>query len=129
MIQLLLRRGPRYLAVTAFCFVFNNFLLLALSWQGLHYVWCVLISMAVMIPLSYWLHARLTFAQSCERSTFMRFAATQAINVPGSLLLFYIFRDRLHLSMDFAVPLSTTAMFAWNFFSAWWSMQASRRAP
>ena len=127
MIQWLLRRGPRYLAVTAFCFAFNNFLLLALSWQGLHYLWCVLIAMMVMIPLSYWLHARFTFAKPCEWSTFVRFATTQAVNVPGSLLLFYLFRDRLHLSMNIAVPLSTTLMFAWNFVSAWWSMQAARQ--
>lgn len=127
MIHPLLLRGPRYLAVTLFCFVFNNVLLLALSRMGLHYVWCVLISIAVMIPLSYWLHARYTFGTSCEHTTFVRFAAAQALNIPVSLVLFYLLRDRLNLSMNIAVPLSTSVMFAWNFVAAWWALQASQR--
>ena len=127
MIHLLLHRGPRYLAVTAFCFAFNNFLLIALSWQAVHYAWCALISMTVMIPLSYLLHARFTFQQAGERATFVRFAVVQALNIPVALMFFYVLSGRLSLPMTIAAPLTTTVMFTWNCVSAWWAMKPSGR--
>ena len=128
MIAQLLRRGPRYLAVTAFCFGFNNLLLIGLGWQRLHYVWCVLIAVAVMIPLSYVLHARLTFEQAGQKTTFLRFAAVQSLNIPVALALFYGVIGRLGWSMTYAGPLVTSIMFLWNFAGSWWAMRAFGRS-
>ena len=119
-----LGRTPRYLAVTGSCFLFNNALLITLAWQNLHYIGCVLAAATVMIPLSYVLHARLTFEQAGKAVTFLRFAAIQAVNIPAAALLFYIFSSILGLSVVVASPLVTTTMFVWNFAGSWWAMRA-----
>lgn len=124
---MLVRHGSRYISVAAFCFSFNNILLVVLDRQGMSLFWCLLVSVIVMIPLSYLLHARFTFDQKHSQSNFIRFAVVQLLNFPAALLLLYVINGQLELSMPIAAPLTTTVMFCWNFVSARWALKFDKQ--
>lgn len=116
------RRAPRYTAVSLFCVLFNNVLLIALDAAGIHFSIAVLISAAVMIPLSYALHCTLTFAAEPGWRAFGRYFAVLIVNTPIAWLLFLLIHDWGGLPMLFAAPVVTGLLFVWNFLSSNWAM-------
>lgn len=116
------QRVPRYTAVSLFCVLFNNVLLIALDAGGVHYGAAVLISAAVMIPLSYTLQRLFTFAAEPGWAAFARYAAVQLVNTPIAWLLLLLIHDWGSLPMLFAAPLVTGLLFVWNFFTSGWAI-------
>lgn len=116
------RRAPRYTAVSLFCVLLNNVLLIALDAAGIHYGAAVLISAGVMIPLAYALHSTLTFAVEPGWRAFARYFGVQIVNTPIAWLLFLLIHDWSGVPMLFAAPLVTGLLFLWNFFSSGWAI-------
>ncbi len=116
------RRAPRYTAVSLFCVLFNNALLIAFDAAGIHYSAAVLISAGVMIPLAYALHCTLTFAVEPGWRAFARYFGVQIVNTPMAWLLFLLIHDWGGLPMLIAAPVVTGLLFPWNFFSSGWAI-------
>lgn len=119
-----LRHGRCYLAVSIFCVLFNNALLIGLDWAGIGYGVSVLVSAAVMIPLSYALHCTLTFAVEPGWRSFGRYAAVLLVNTPVAWLLLLVIHDWGRLPMIVAAPVVTGLMFTWNFFGSGWAIRS-----
>lgn len=122
--------SPRYLVVGLFCAVFNTALLIALDKAGLHYALATLISGAVLIPLSYVLHLRVTYRVAGGSGSFLRYAAAQAVNTPIALVLFFLICGLGGVPMTWAAPAVIGLMFVYNFISSFWAiaLRSSSRA-
>lgn len=118
----LIASSPRYLAVSVLCMVLNVGLLIALDRVGIHYIVAVLVSAAVLIPLSYALHLVWTYRVEPGARSFARYAGTQIVNTPISILLFFVIFDRLGLAMQLAAPIVIALMFLYNFLSSFWAI-------
>jgi len=116
------RRAPRYTAVSLFCVLFNNFLLIALDEVGIHYAVAVVISAGIMIPLAYALHSAVTFGAEPGWRAFARYFWVQIVNTPIAWLLFLLIHDWGDFPMLFAAPLVTGLLFLWNYFSSGWAI-------
>lgn len=122
-------RGPRYLRVSVVCVVLNNLLLIGLDQWGVYYGLNLLISAAVMIPLSFALQVRVTFACEPTWRAFVRYAAILLVNTPAAFLLLAVIHDWGRLAMPYAAPAVTIIMFLWNFVGSHWALLARRSAP
>ena len=122
----LLIRGPRYLAVSVVCVVVNNALLIGLDRLGVYYGLNVLISAAVMIPFSFALQVRVTFACEPTLRAFVRYAAILLVNLPAAFFLLALIHDWGRGSMPYAAPVVTMIMFLWNFVGSHWALLAPR---
>lgn len=118
---------PRYLMVGAGCALFNAVLLIALDGAGIHYAPATAISGMVLIPLSYALHARVTYRVAKGSDSFLRYAATQAVNTPVALVLFYLVRDLAQIAMVWAAPAVIGLMFLYNLSSSYWAIALRSR--
>ena len=118
----LLTSSPRYLAVSALCMMLNVGLLISFARIGVHYVISVLVSGAVLIPISYVLHQAWTYRVEGGRTSFGRYFGAQIVNSPIALLLFFIVYDRAGLAMEWAAPTVIATMFVYNFLSSFWAI-------
>ena len=121
-----LARGRRYISVAAVCIAVNNVLLIALDAAGIYYGLSVILSAIVMIPLSYILHLRLTFAVDRNWSAFWRYAAVMIVNTPIAWLLLWAIHDKGDLPMAWAAPIITAILFIWNYVASSWAILARR---
>ncbi|MDE2301002.1 MAG: GtrA family protein [Sphingomonadales bacterium] len=120
--RVLLATSPRYLAISGFCFLTSNALLIGLAALHLHYALCVIVSGLVLTPLSYALHTSFTYRTPRAWNTFWPYAAAQAVNTPAGLVLSWLLCGQLRLAMAFAAPIITVLMFFWNFTSSFWAV-------
>jgi putative flippase GtrA len=119
-----LRRSPIYVTVSVVCVLFNNVLLIWLDRLSVYYAVSVIISAAVMIPLSFVLHSRFTFAVEPSALSFWRYASVQIVNTPAAWLLLLIIHDKGGVPMIYAAPIVTFILFVWNFAGSGWAMLA-----
>lgn len=118
----LLASSPRYLTVSIICVVLNMMLLVSLDQAGIHYTVAVLVSALVLIPTSYALHLAVTYRVAPRIGSFLRYAATQLVNTPAAIVLFFLIRDRAGLPMIWAAPTVTALMFLYNITSSFWAI-------
>lgn len=118
----LLASSPRYLTVSIICVVLNMMLLVSLDQAGIHYTVAVLVSALVLIPTSYALHLVVTYRVAPRIGSFLRYAATQLVNTPAAIVLFFLIRDRAGLPMIWAAPTVTALMFLYNITSSFWAI-------
>jgi putative flippase GtrA len=124
----MLVRGPRYVAVSVVCVLINNLLLIGLDSAGVYYGLNVLISAALMIPLSFAMQVHITFA--CEPSwrAFAKYAAVMLVHTPAAWLLLALIHDRGGVPMLYSAPIVTVLMFVWNFVGSHWALLARKPA-
>ena len=108
----------RYLTVGAVCALINNAMLIGLSLMGLHYLACIAINFAVMVPLSYLLHARWTFAAPVAWKNLAAYTAGSISSLVLASLFIAILCGPLGLPMVISAPLATILMIAYNFVMA-----------
>jgi len=123
------RRAPRYFGVSAVCLLINNALLILLDAAGVHYAISVLISAALMIPLSFGLQSRFTFAAAGAWPGFLRYAAVMIVNTPLAWLLLWALHGEAGLPMLYASPLMTGILFVWNYLASGWAILARSPRP
>jgi glycosyltransferase involved in cell wall biosynthesis/putative flippase GtrA len=116
------RTGARYLAVGAFCMVFNNVLLIAFSALGLP----AFVAAAAVVPpslaLGYLLQAQFVFHRSPERAAFIRYCAALLSNQPIWILGMALMSDICRVPVVIAGPVLTVALFFWNYFATRWAL-------
>lgn len=122
----LIRRGPRYAAVSLFCLLLSNAILIGADRMGLSSGLAVLLSAAVLIPVGFLLQARVTFAVSPTLDAFARYAGALATNVPLSWLILLIVHDLCHVDMALAAPLATILLFFWTYLTSSWALRRRR---
>ena len=121
-----LQRIPRYTLVAIACALLHNAILIGMDALGANVFWCQVASAAVLLPVGFLLQSRVTFR--CERSWagFLRYSAALITNFPVALLVLWLTRDLLALPMWVAAPISSIALFCWNYATSAWALS---RAP
>jgi putative flippase GtrA len=119
----ILGRGPRYLAVSLFCVLVNNLILIGFDKIGIHYGYSILASMAVLIPMGYVMQAKLTFSTSLNMRSLRRYALALIFNGPLSYLLLWFLHVLLRIDMIFAAPICTVILFLWNYLISNWAIR------
>lgn len=122
----LLRRGPRYAAVSLFCLLLSNAILIGADRIGWSSGAAVLSSAAVLIPVGFLLQARVTFAVEPTADAFLRYAVALATNVPLSWLVLLVVHDLCGIDMAIAAPLATILLFFWTYFTSSWALRRRR---
>ncbi|MBL8649436.1 MAG: GtrA family protein [Sphingopyxis sp.] len=126
MINGLMRRGPRYLGVSLFCFLFNNALFILLDQAGMWFGISVAISFALLTPLGFILQSRATVARGVYWSAFGRYALLMLANQPIAFLLLFLIHDRIGVPMLYAAPIATASMLIWNYAMTSWIILSRR---
>lgn len=121
-----IRRIPRYTLVAILCALLHNLILIGMDRAGANVFWCQTASAAVLLPVGFWLQSGLTFR--CQRSWagFARYSAALITNFPVALLVLWVTRDLLQVPMLMAAPISSIALFCWNYLTSSWALS---RAP
>lgn len=119
-----LSRIPRYTIVAIACALLHNAILIATDALGANVFWCQVASAAVLLPVGFWLQSQVTFR--CERSLrgFFRYSGALLTNFPFALLLLWLARNAFALPMWAAGPLSSAALFCWNYLTSSWAFSS-----
>lgn len=121
----------RFLLVGLACALLHNAIMITGDRLGLHYAVSSVISFAVVVSFGYWLHSGWTFSEAQRNaSSFARYAAMAAMNLPLSILGMFVFVDLAGLVVPLASPLVTVILAAFNFVGSRWALRraALRRA-
>jgi putative flippase GtrA len=123
-----LRRIPRYTLVAIFCALLHNGILIGMDALRANVFWCQAASATVLLPVGFWLQSHVTFR--CERSFagFLRYSAALLTNFPVALLVLWLTRDLLALPMWVAAPVSSGALFCWNYMTSSWAFARNQVA-
>jgi len=113
---------PRYLLVAIACAISYNAILITGDFFGLHYAVSTLISYAVGVFLGYGLHSVFTFGRELSTQSLFRYALGIAANLPGSIVLLFLFCDVAGVSVVVAAPATTVILFLWNFAMSHWAI-------
>ena len=123
--------APRYLLVAITCAVLYNVIMIVGDFVGMHYVASTLVSFVVVVFVGYGLHATFTFGREFSVSALWRYALGMAVNLPGSLILMFVFSGLAGIPVAVAAPATTIILFLWNFAVSHWAIvanPATRRA-
>jgi putative flippase GtrA len=104
------------------CAISYNVILITGDFFGLHYVVSTLISYAVGVFLGYGLHSVFTFGRELSAQSLFRYALGIAANLPGSIVLLFVFCDVAGISVVVAAPATTAILFLWNFAMSHWAI-------
>jgi putative flippase GtrA len=122
-----LRRAPGYTAVSIFCALLHNGIMIGLDHLGVYYPLCLTASAAVLLPTGYVLQSRFTFDHAMSRRGFTRYSLALITNYPVSLVTLWVVFDRAHLPMLYAAPLSSAVLFVWNYATSHWALGTGPR--
>lgn len=117
-----LRFLPRYGLVSLLCVLINNLLLIGFDSIGLHYSLCVLLSVATMLPLGFFLQGSFTFGADLHWPAFRRYALALIGNLPLAVGLMWLIRDLAAAPMVIAAPTVTIIAFGLNFIASHWAL-------
>lgn len=123
-----LREPRRYLVVGAICALLNNIILIGCDAAGLHYAISILLTFVLVLPVSYFVHARWTFRVPPSRLAFSRFIGGSVSSLIVASFAVWLFRGELKLPMLIAAPLATLAMTIYNYLMTRWAV-AHNRTP
>jgi len=123
-----LARPGRYALSGIVCAIGHNLVLITGDAIGLHYLPATIISFCLIGPLGYWLHVRFTFGAKPAFAAFCRFMAGLSLGFPLSLLIMFLLCDIAGLAVLVAAPITTLALFVWNYLLARWAILRGRRA-
>ncbi len=121
----MMRAAPRYLVVGAACAVLHNVIMITGDLLGLHYVASTLVSFVIVVLCGYGLHSTFTFGRELSVSSLWRYALGMAANLPGSIVLMFVFCDLAGIAVAVAAPATTVVLFVWNFVMSHWAIVAS----
>jgi putative flippase GtrA len=117
--------APRYLVVSIACALLYNAIMIVGDFVGLHYVASTLVSFVVVVFFGYGLHAAFTFGRGFSVRSLLRYALGMAVNLPGSLILMFLFCGLAGIPVAAAAPATTIILFLWNFAVSHWAIVAN----
>lgn len=115
-------RPARYILVGATCAVLYNAVMILGEWAGFGFVSSSILSLFVVIPTGYLLHAGFTFGRGRSWRAFLRFAGSILAGFPISLLTVALLSGGAGLPMVIAAPVATLVLFVWNYATAHWAI-------
>ena len=118
------KRTTRYTVVGAICAATYNAIMIFGSAAGGDYVSLSVLSYLVLTPIGYLLHARFTFGTRRSWQDFARFASCSAASFPIYFVVMAGLCSGLHLSVPIAAPVTTVAMYLWNYTSSHWALRS-----
>ena len=118
------RSAIAYAAVSGFCIVLHNTIMIGGDWLGWPLIASVLTSFCIVAPTAYLLHSLLTFREPLRASRLARYVAAMAANIPLAYGTLWFWHDLLQLKMVWASPASTLCMVACNYALSRWAILA-----
>jgi putative flippase GtrA len=119
----------RYLSVGVICALLHNLIVITAAWLGLYYLLALLLSSIVVTPTGYVLHTFHTFGERLSWLRFGRFVSGIIGGTLISLAIMFVLCTLLKVAVFIATPLSTLALFIWNYTSARWAVVATPKRP
>ena len=119
----------RYLSVVMICAILHNLIVISANWLGLYSVLALLLSFVVVTPTGYVLHTLHTFGEGFSWARFARFTSGIIGGSLISLAVMFLLCTVLKVAVFIATPLSTLALFIWNYSSARWAVVAAPKRP
>lgn len=125
--QLLMNRAleanqMRYLLVGLVCAVGNNVIIIGMDQGGAHYLAGTATATVVGTLAAFLLHCRHTFRVAPSWSRLGRFCAATAAGSFLTFLSMAVLCDGFGFSATAAIPITTVALFAWNYSTAAWAL-------
>ncbi|HUN40409.1 MAG TPA: GtrA family protein [Acetobacteraceae bacterium] len=117
-------RTTRYTLVGAICAIFSNAVIILGSWMGGDYITLSILAFLIVTPCGYLMHTRFTFGVGRSWQEFIRFASGVAATLPLYFLLMGILCSGLHLPVAMGAPVTTVALYIWNYISAHWALRS-----
>jgi len=112
----------RYIAVGAICAAMNNILLIGLCAVGFNWLSSAFIVCGPIIVVGFVLHTFITFKTKATLGAFLRYSAALLANYPILIIGLFLLCDILHLPVLVAGPVTTIALFAWNYVGTRWAI-------
>ena len=119
-------RPRRYLLVGLFCAGLHNAVMIAADMAGMHYTAGVVISMIVTGLVGYTLHSLYTFERGLAGVRLLRFLGGLLAGLPITLALMSLLCDGIGLPVPIAAPVTTVALFFFNYVWARWAIYLHR---
>jgi len=111
----------RYLAVSGFCLVLHNAIIIGATEAGLHYAGASVLSFLIVAASGFVLHGKFTFGADLELAGFARYVAGMALNLPLSIALLWLLIDVAGSPVTLAAPLATLCLLVWNYIASRWA--------
>lgn len=126
-IRELFRKATSYGAISAFCFVLNNLLLIGMDALGQPLWASLVVSATTMILVGFVLQSCFTFEAPLNWPAFGRYTLMMLPNIPLAYALLWLLGDRLSIPMYIAAPIATTLMLLWNAAGSVWALHRRAR--
>jgi len=117
-------RTTRYTLVGAVCALASNVMIILGSWMGGDYITLSILAFIIVTPCGYLMHARFTFGVARSWHEFIRFSSGVAASLPLYFLMMAILCSGLRLPVAVAVPVTTVALYIWNYLAAHWALRS-----
>ena len=88
-----------------------------------HYVLCQLASAAVLLPVGYLTMSGAIFQTRRSWTAFASYSVVLISNLPIALALIWLLRGQLALPMLVAAPLSSIALYMWNYAASYFALK------
>jgi peptidoglycan/LPS O-acetylase OafA/YrhL/putative flippase GtrA len=113
-----------YVAVSGFCLVLHNLVLITADSFGLPLWSAILLSFVLVTTTAYVLHGLFTFRQTLALLRYARFAVAMSANIPLAFVTTWLWHVPIGLPMAFAAPIASACMLALNFALSRWAITA-----
>jgi putative flippase GtrA len=118
----------RFYTVGLACALLHNAIVIGGDRVGLHYVFSLLVSFAVVVLFGYGLHSRWTFRGASRTPTsFGKYTLIASANYPISLTGMFLFVSVLGARVELATPVVTVLLAGMNYFGSRWALRAASR--
>jgi len=112
------RAIPRYLVVGGVSALLSNVILISFDRLGIHYALSCAVAFVVTLVLAYGMHTHWTFGAERSLMGLLRYGAAMALNLPVSLVLFFVLVTLCGLPMVIAAPTATVFLTVFNYLVA-----------
>lgn len=115
----------RFTLVGALCALLANIAIILLVRAGLGTVAAAVLAFVPVLVIGYALHAAFTFRRQPSPVSLGRYTLAMAANFPITVAALYVLRDLLKIPVTIAAPVTTLAIFLWNYLSSGWAFAAA----
>lgn len=118
-----IRPIPLYTVAALALALLHNGIMIGLDALDVHYVLCQLASAAVLLPVGYLTMSGAIFQTRRSWTAFASYSVVLISNLPIALGLIWLLRGQLALPMLVAAPLSSLALYMWNYAASYFALK------
>lgn len=112
--------------ISVTCALLNVLILVVTDAVGFSLEISVLISLIACVFTGYTLHSSFSFPSAYSHEGLLKYSFVMALNYPLTLILLWLLKDVLQLSMLIAALGSTAALTVYNYVSSRWAIRRDR---